>query len=136
MKINIIEDDLIVNIQRDFQYYYPYLKLRFYKNPHEKGEGSRENECLDIYTPIEEVTMFHTSCSINISPDYTVADLEDDFFRNLGLCVQVFRQSGNIWLETTSTDDWTLQQQNEKGKESLNSLPREHPREFDLQDVN
>lgn len=136
MKINIIEDDLIVNIQRDFQYYYPYLKLRFYKNPHDEGGGSRENECLDIYTPIEEVTMFHTSGSININPDCTVAELEHDFFHTLGLCVQIYRQSGNIWLETTSTDDWTLQQQNENGKESLHSLPSERPEDLDIQDVN
>ncbi len=45
-----------------------------------------------------------------------VGDLEC-FFRNHLLNVQVFRRSANLWLETTMTDAWTLQKQNNHGKE-------------------
>ena len=38
-----------------------------------------------------------------------------------GLGVQVFRKSGNVWLETTVTDSWTLKEQNDQG-ESLSEF--------------
>ena len=44
-------------------------------------------------------------------------ELEKIFKDQFGLAVQVFRKSGNLWLETTMTDNWTLQQQNNHGKE-------------------
>jgi hypothetical protein len=45
----------------------------------------------------------------------------------------VFRKSGNLWLETTMTDDWTLQQQNDHGYEiSTGKKNKERPGDFDL----
>jgi hypothetical protein len=46
----------------------------------------------------------------------TVADLEFRLEKEYGLHIQVFRKSGNIWLETTATDNWTLDRQNQEGK--------------------
>jgi hypothetical protein len=46
-----------------------------------------------------------------------VVELECLFEDQFGLFVQVFRRSGNLWLETTVTDSWSLQKQNEQGKE-------------------
>ncbi len=48
-----------------------------------------------------------------------VRTLENVFYETYGLKVQVFRLSGNIWLQTTSTDEWTLHEQNRKGGASL-----------------
>ena len=42
---------------------------------------------------------------------------EKIFKDQFSLAVQVFRRSGNLWLETTMTDNWTLRQQNEHGRE-------------------
>ena len=47
----------------------------------------------------------------------TVTDFENALMDQFGLSAQVFRRSGNIWLETTITDYWTLKQQNEHGRE-------------------
>jgi hypothetical protein len=46
----------------------------------------------------------------------TVGELES-YFRNHLLDVQVFRRSANLWLETTMTDKWALQKQNNHGRE-------------------
>ena len=135
MEINIIEDDVLINIKTAFQEYYPYLTLRFYKNPHEERVASCESERIPLDKPMEEVTMFHTAGKIDISPDRTVAAVEYDFFKVLGLCVQIFRKSGNLWLETIQTDHWTLEQQNEAGKESCNQQPIEEPEDFNLLDL-
>jgi len=133
MELYILEEDIIRNIQQNFQKHYPHLKLQFYKNPHGKGEPSPRQESLSPLLPIEEVTMFHTSGRINIDPVRTVAEVEHDFYRLMGLCVQIFRQAGDLWLETTGTDCQTLQQQEDKGKESMNTAPDE-PEEYDLSD--
>ncbi|MEI9910895.1 MAG: hypothetical protein WDO71_15215 [Bacteroidota bacterium] len=47
----------------------------------------------------------------------TVGQLEDIFQKQFGLQVQVSRRSGTLWLETTMTDNWTLKQQNDHGRE-------------------
>jgi hypothetical protein len=135
MYINIIEDDLISNIQHSFREVYPYLKLQFYKNPHPEGQASSRAEQLDPALPIAEVTMFHTGGGIDINPERTVAEVEADFFSKLGLCVQVTRQAGDIWLTTTDTDHWTLREQNEKGREHSTPITREEPGDFGLSDV-
>jgi hypothetical protein len=42
----------------------------------------------------------------------TVGELEQSFRDIYGLATQVFRKSGNNWIETTETVDWTLEKQN------------------------
>lgn len=134
MFLNVIEDDLLQNIDSGFREHYPYLKLVFYKNPHLEGEASKPIEKLKASMPMEEVTMFHTGAQIDISPERTVSEVEADFFHKLGLCVQVVRLSGNIYITTTETDYWTLQDQNDSGREHNEPLREELPEDFDLQD--
>ncbi|MFM9943870.1 MAG: hypothetical protein ACKVQB_01415, partial [Bacteroidia bacterium] len=59
----------------------------------------------------------HNTCEIVITPEMTVNDLEQSFGNTYGLGVQVFRQSGRVWLETTVTDSWTLKEQNSQGED-------------------
>ncbi len=44
-----------------------------------------------------------------------VGEFEQKFLAKYGLNVQVFRKSGNLWMQTTATDSWTLAEQNRKG---------------------
>jgi hypothetical protein len=54
---------------------------------------------------------------LDINDDTTVTDFENALIDQYGLSAQVFRRSGNLWLETTITDYWTLKQQNDHGRE-------------------
>ena len=54
---------------------------------------------------------------MTLSDGMTVTDFENALMDQFGLSAQVFRRSGNLWLETTITDYWTLKQQNEHGRE-------------------
>jgi hypothetical protein len=47
----------------------------------------------------------------------TVRVLEQLFLEQFGILAHVLRKSGNSWLETTKTEDWTLKRQNDEGKE-------------------
>ena len=67
---------------------------------------------------------------IEITGAMKVTDLEKIFKNQFSLVVQVFRKSGKIWLETTITDNWTLDQQNNHGSE----LSSEHAVRKDIED--
>ncbi|HTA81877.1 MAG TPA: hypothetical protein VK783_03020, partial [Bacteroidia bacterium] len=55
--------------------------------------------------------------TLTILPKMRVVDLEQGIRDTFGLSIQVFRKSGNAWLETTTTVDWTLDEQNRIGEE-------------------
>lgn len=116
MDIYISEDATIANIQNEFQAAYPFLKLEFYWQPHEAGSASPAWEKIAPQTPIEDIRMVHSFGWISISHSRTAQELEYDFRHNYGLNVQVLRKSGDLWLETTKTDNWTLGQLNDEGK--------------------
>ena len=52
---------------------------------------------------------------INIDSYQTVDDVENAFNDCFGITVEIFRRSGNLWIETSLTDNWSLDQQNELG---------------------
>ncbi|QEH42292.1 hypothetical protein [Chitinophaga sp. XS-30] len=122
MEIFITEESIIRSIQQDFRKAWPNLKIEFYKNPHASFEASPLADQLPPDTPIEEVRNIHTSAWIDVSGDVTVKALEEQFFRLLGLNVQVFRKSGKIWLATTTTDQWTLAEQENAARSRAHNL--------------
>ena len=61
-----------------------------------------------------------TEESVVITSKMTVTEIEKSFNRFYGLNTQILRKSGNIWLGTTVTDNWTLEEQNKQG-ESLST---------------
>ena len=115
MFLYISKDKTIQEVQQSFSSKYPFLKLEFYKLmttdpalpvkkhlPHSitlMAAGLKENGVVDI------------------NNDTTVGNLEEIFFAKFGLNMQVSRKSGISWLETTMTDSWSLQKQNEHGRE-------------------
>lgn len=109
MKLEITKETSVSDVQEKFSKQYPALKLEFYKEKSANGIN-KENA-------LEETSHFKKEVSIAIGKDRSVADFEKDFWDNTGVAAQVFRKSGNIWLQTTRTDDWTLEQQNSQGAE-------------------
>ena len=105
-------------IQEDFHKKFPYLKIEFYQSRHDPGEGSPETERLDPEFTIEEVRTRHSEGDLEVLESMTVREFEAQVNHQFGLNVQVFRKSGNLWMQTTSTDDWTLKEQNRKGGSS------------------
>ena len=108
MKLEITKETSVSDVQEKFSQQYPALKLEFYKEKSEDGINKED--------ALAETIHFKKSASISIDKDRSVADLEKDFRTNTGVTAQVFRQSGNIWLQTTRTDEWTLEQQNTQGE--------------------
>jgi hypothetical protein len=127
MKITISDKRKVQSIQDDFADLFPFLKIEFFSSPHKVGAPSPKKLIRHPAATIGECRSKHNSGSITITPDMTVSELEQQFNDVYGLSVQVFRQSGKAWLETTVTDSWTLEKQNEQGK----MLSAKNPRDGD-----
>jgi len=119
MEIYISEEDILRNIQNKFREVYPYLKLECYLSPCEKGKAPRQNEKISPDTPIEEIRLMHTFGWMDISEHRTVAEVEKEFYRYMGLAIRIFRKGRNGWLPTSNTGAMTLAAQNALGKESM-----------------
>lgn len=116
MKIIINDRRKIFAIQEDFNTMFPYLKLEFFAKPHKIGGPSAKKFMKSSSKTLGECRTIHKKGTITITPKMTVSDLEQNFADTFGLSVQVFRKSGKVWLETTVTDSWTLEEQNRQGE--------------------
>ena len=63
---------------------------------------------------------------VNMDNDVTVAELENQF-TNIGVNAEIFRRSGNVWVEASLTINWTLQQQNMEGEEISRHFNKKTP---------
>lgn len=117
MKIIVNDHRKIFAIQKEFNKVFPYLKLEFFGKPHAVGAPSSKEIMKNASMTIGQCRAIHTRGILTITPSMTVSDLEQAFNDVYGLSVQIFRQSGNVWLETTATDAWTLEAQNLQGEE-------------------
>lgn len=125
MKITINDNRKIFAIQKSFTELFPYLKIEFFAKPHKVGGGSSKKTMKVNAKTLGECRTVHNTGTITIVPQMTVADLEQNFSDVYGLSVQVFRKSGKVWLETTVTDNWTLEEQNRQGEALSNHRSRD-----------
>ena len=104
-------------IQKEFNSYFPFLKIEFFKAPHKIGQGLKKDLIINSNKLVKDCSTIKKGGVIVFNAVTPVSDLESKFFRDFKLSVQVFRKAGRVWLETTATDSWTLTQQNEEGAE-------------------
>ncbi len=116
MKILINDQRKIFAIQKEFNEMYPFLKLAFFAKPNTKGGAPSKVIIKHPNKTLGECRTVHRIGEITIVPEMTVRDLENHFAEVFGLGVQILRKSGNVWLETSITENWTLEQQNNEGK--------------------
>ncbi|MCO6487574.1 MAG: hypothetical protein J5I98_04105 [Phaeodactylibacter sp.] len=114
----ISDDKTFRDIQKAFNSKFPYLKLEFYSSRHAEGEGSPIQERIDPEQLLKTARQIHNKGNVKVEGEMKVSEFEKLFHDKFGLNVQVFRKSGNLWMQTTSTDHWTLAEQNRKGGSS------------------
>ncbi|MGZ3932210.1 MAG: hypothetical protein ACXVP0_12845 [Bacteroidia bacterium] len=117
MTLTIHSGMKISALQKQFNTVFPFLKLEFFKHRHQAHVGSTKKDHIEPHGTLKHLQKGRAKQKIEITNDMTVTTLEQIFATDFGLSVQVFRKSGNLWLETTVTDDWTLKKQNDQGCE-------------------
>ncbi|AFD06552.1 hypothetical protein Solca_1473 [Solitalea canadensis DSM 3403] len=113
--LRIDNNATVTDLQRNFNKEYSYLKVEFFRHQHETKKASPKSDQIDSKDLLINYLANGNSNTIDISEDRTVAMVEKDFWEKLGLSAQIFRKSGNLWIETSLTDDWTLSRQNYEG---------------------
>jgi hypothetical protein len=118
MYLEINGERLISDIQKDFCAAYPFLKIEFFRNGTIRRDRYPVNKLIPASQPVKNAWHWKKDNGLLSFGDVmTVTDFENALMDQFGLSGQVFRRSGNLWLETTITDYWTLKQQNEHGRE-------------------
>jgi len=116
MRLGIARESRVADLQKEFNHFYPYLKLEFFRLPFSQKKNLQKAERVNPNEYVERLTRNYKSGSISIDQKKTVAQIVEDFWVEFGLSVLVFRKSGNLWIETSLTDSWTLDKQNKIGE--------------------
>jgi len=112
MVLHISQTKTLNETQEAFNNAYPFLRIEFYRN-NEPGFARRH---LTNSMALSAAGLKGEG-DLEITDSMTVGELEKTLLEKFGLHVQVSRRSGILWLETTMTDNWTLKQQNDHGRE-------------------
>lgn len=137
LRINVADTRKLEDLQADFNACFTFLKIEFFKSPHKIGEGSAKSLIYDKKRLVRDCRVRHVDGIIQIDENMTVNSLEEQFLKDFGLSVQVFRKSGNVWLETSATDSWSLRQQNDEGAELSKEMKADKSGNYeDSKDIN
>jgi hypothetical protein len=127
MHIDINDKTVLKDIQKTFSDYYPFLLMKFYKNPHNKYEESRKVEELDIEKTVGDVLKKQIAIKIEMLPTERVANLEKEFQDKIGIPIQILKLENGIWRQTSGLDNLTLK--------DLNIIGRNSSDDFVMEDV-
>lgn len=126
MDIILTADQTLEQIAQEFHQHFPGLRLEFFAHPHANGVLSADEDRLPLHLRASEAGYCPPTARLHISGNEKVAMLEKYFQETFGLGVQVLRRSGNLWLQTGVTDEWTLRKQDQEGRfDSSESEPEE-----------
>jgi hypothetical protein len=133
MNLHIAPNRIIGEIQKEFNEAFSFLKIEFFKTKSFSRSDFMAHQIIPSTRKIGDGQQPITDGDIEITGEMKVKELEKIFKDQFTLAAQVFRKSGNLWLETTMTDNWTLQQQNDHGREiSTVKITKDRPEDFDL----
>ena len=108
----------VKEIQDHFSEIFPFLRINFFKN-RKTGSGFTGQSVI-LFSPesyLKDINPGITNGELAIRESMSVWELENEFFEKFGLSVQVLRRSGNLWLDTSRTNSWTLLEQDDIGRE-------------------
>jgi glycerol-3-phosphate O-acyltransferase len=118
MHIEIHDHTKLREIQEVFSDFYPYLRIEFFREPHEKYESSAENALINPERTVADVKKTHISGLLEILPLNKVSEVEREFTERFGLSVQILRKQNDHWEQSTGADDFTLKELNEIARNS------------------
>lgn len=113
----------VKQLKNQFAGLFANLKLEFFSQAHQARENSHPDYALRDSVAVGSISNITVKCHVEVSPWMSVADFEQAMRNRYQLFVQVYRKSGELWLQTTKTDNMTLEQQNLLGAASRSNRP-------------
>ena len=118
MKTLVIKDNqTLKSIKSEFNSHFPHLKIEFFSIKHDKDEASPRTAIYDEKLLLKEIVQNRIEGELSIDGHQKTATFEQNFSDTFGVNIQVYRKSGHLWLQTITTDGWTLAEQERKGLE-------------------
>ncbi len=122
MELNIGDESTVNDVQMQFNAEYPFLQLQFLMSMQADNKNIARMTKAVPELQMKKLKPLQVPVYISIENEVTVRQLLKNF-SEIGLLAQVRRKSVNQWVETSLTDDWTLQRQNDEAM--LISIPIE-----------
>jgi len=116
MNLIIRPENRIQEIQMEFNTLYPYLKVEFYRPILTPGKFPNRGQRIEGYEPVRKYSKIEKPCYLALNSTRTIYEVESDFQNVFALAAEIYRKSGNNWIETSLTDQWTLEHQNREGE--------------------
>lgn len=117
MTIEINDTKTVHDIQQEFATKFPFLKLEFFKEAHDRDEASNGTPCRPDQI-IGEIRKNHVMGIISINPQSTTGAVEQEFKKRFNLYVQIYRVQMDQWIQTVGTDFLTLNEQSDLARNS------------------
>ena len=114
-----VNRQFIREIEKAFSSMYPYLKIEFPKDEIRWINVEDEGIGAERWLQQAQDMLFN---EVKVSDNMTVGELEVRLQELLAIPVAIFRCSGNFWIETKMTRNWTLKEQNDHGRELANGV--------------
>lgn len=106
------------DVQAEFNGAYPYLMLCFVNNERKPlTSATKTTLATKDFITIGDLNPNLKPCTIEVDSLMAVSDLEKQVSACINMPVKILRKSGNVWLETSITNHWTLAMQNEHARE-------------------
>jgi hypothetical protein len=122
MKLAIDDNKTILELQNAFSKCFPLLKIEFYKKAHRWEQASSIEHLISVDKKIGEIRKKHHPGTLEIKRCYETGRVEQDFKKLFDLNVQIFRNENNGWIQSSSTDKFTLEQQSEMARKATFSI--------------
>lgn len=103
------------DFQKEFNAIFPFLKIEFFK-PSSKVDASSYRTASPM-TSRDHIANDIKSSTISIDSMTTVAQLKKLLSEKFGLLSLIYRKSGSMWIETSLTEDWSLERQNHEAEQ-------------------
>jgi len=119
MTIKIDHKITIKQLNKKLQAAYPFLKIEFADKPHKEGEQTKKGHWYDGEFRLLDIAKKSETGFIILQPWHKVGQIEELFEIKFGLYPQIFRREDDRWIQTAGTDVFTLDEQNEIGKKTV-----------------
>ena len=122
MILHIQNNLLVEDVQDHFAECFPWLKLELYSKSHGSRKSSDEKDLIAPGTKISDITRNHKVGILEIKSSDTVGHIETMLKTLFGLNAQIFRKENRCWIQTTTSDKYSLIQQKEFSEHAATSL--------------
>jgi hypothetical protein len=122
MKLSLFHRKTVQEAKHEFSRNFRFLKIEFFNQKHGREKGSAFDRTLADDLRLSEAVGNCKEGVFHFTPLTTVAEFEQRLQSEFGLPVQVFRKSGDTWIETVQTDKLTLETQNSMGEAAATPL--------------